>query len=125
MKIDYNEINIELEDIYLEMRKMGLDFELKEEYKFLEANNSSLKSKSFSLFSVTENIESKEKEVENFKILDELYKYYKLNTYFSVEKNKDDTEIEENYVEFQNLYTDDSLVHINNAEKDGRLMMAI
>ncbi|HCQ3493668.1 TPA: hypothetical protein OH202_002389, partial [Staphylococcus aureus] len=61
MKIDYNEINIEPEDIYLEMRKMGLDFELKEEYKFLEANNSSLKSKSFSLFSVTENIESKEK----------------------------------------------------------------
>lgn len=125
MKIDYNEINIEPEDIYLEMRKMGLDFELKEEYKFLEANNSSLKSKSFSLFSVTENIESKEKEVENFKILDELYKYYKLNTSFSVEKNKDDTEIEKNYVEFQNLYTDDSLVHNNNAEKDGRLMMAI
>lgn len=125
MKIDYNEINIEPEDIYLEMRKMGLDFELKEEYKFLEANNSSLKSKSFSLFSVTENIESKEKEVGNFKILDELYKYYKLNTYFSVEKNRDDSEIEENYVEFQNLYTEDSLVHINNAEKDGRLMMAI
>ncbi|HCQ3487929.1 TPA: hypothetical protein OH201_002043 [Staphylococcus aureus] len=125
MKIDYNEINIEPEDIYLEMRKMGLDFELKEEYKFLEANNSSLKSKSFSLFSVTENIESKEKEVGNFKILDELYKYYKLNTYFSIEKNRDDSEIEENYVEFQNLYTEDSLVHINNAEKDGRLMMAI
>ncbi|HEA6159839.1 hypothetical protein [Staphylococcus aureus] len=122
MKIDYNEINFEPEEIYLEMKKMGLDFELKENYKFLETNNSSLNNGSFKLFSKTENIENKENDIEKFTLSKKLYEYCNLNASYSFREN---IESEDEYIEYQNLNEEISLYNGNESEQYGRLMMAV
>ncbi len=119
MKIDYSKINFSHKDIYEEMKKMGLDIELKDDYKFLKENEASNENDSYSLFSSTQSIENKES-YEFFSLLSELNSYENLNTSFSYDE---DSNCEDEFIEFQNIITSKGLDYGKNKEE--RLMIAI
>lgn len=119
MKIDYSKINFSHKDIYEEMKKMGLDIELKDEYRFLKESKASNENDSYSLFSSTQSIENKEN-YEFLSLLSELNNYENLNTSFSYDE---DSNCEDEFIEFQNIITGKRLNY--GVNKDERLMIAI